>query len=78
MDWKEIYRWIKEEFPFVLPEKKNDNSTVLEITDEEIAQGSVVKTTEEKKGFLYPSEKFAPFEGFMSGDLVTVVAPSNS
>lgn len=78
VDWKEIYRWIKEEFPFILPEKKNDNSTALEITDEEIAQGSVVKTTEEKKGFLYPSEKFAPFEGFMSGDLVTVVAPSNS
>lgn len=78
VDWKEIYRWIKEEFPFILPEKKNDNSTALEITDEEIAQGSVVKSTEEKKGFLYPSEKFAPFEGFMSGDLVTVVAPSNS
>ena len=22
VDWKEIYKWIKEEFPFVLPEKK--------------------------------------------------------
>lgn len=75
VDWKEIYKWIKEEFPFVLPEKEK---VVWEITEEEIEQGSVIKGTEEKKGFLYPSEKFAPFEGFMSGDLVTIVAPSNS
>lgn len=75
VDWKEIYKWIKEEFPFVLPEKEKAPG---EITEEEIEQWTIIRWTEEKKWFLYPSDKFAPFEGFMSGDLVTVVAPSNS
>ncbi|HPC34981.1 MAG TPA: DnaB-like helicase C-terminal domain-containing protein, partial [Candidatus Absconditabacterales bacterium] len=32
----------------------------------------------EKKGYLYPSEIFDPFECVMSGELVTIVAPSHS
>lgn len=77
VDWKEIYKWIKEEFPFILPEKKEDVSS-WEISDKEIEQGSKLILTEEKKWFLYPSDKFNAFEGFMSWDLVTIIAPSNS
>ena len=77
VDWKEIYKWIKEEFPFILPEKKEDISS-WEISEKEIEQGSKLILTEEKKWFLYPSDKFNAFEGFMSWDLVTIIAPSNS
>lgn len=75
VDRKEIYRWIKEEFPFVLPEKA---AVAWEISEEEIEQGSHIILWEEKKWFLYPSDKFNEFEWFMSGDLVTIIAPSNS
>ena len=75
VDRKEIYRWIKEEFPFVLPEKA---VVAWEISEEEIEQGSHIILWEEKKWFLYPSDKFNEFEWFMSGDLVTIIAPSNS
>lgn len=75
VDRKEIYRWIKEEFPFVLPEKE---TVASEISEEEIEQGSHLILWEEKKWFLYPSDKFNEFEWFMSGDLVTIIAPSNS
>ena len=78
VDRKEIYKWIKEEFPFVLPEKKEEKLEKGEISEEEIEQWSQLVLGEEKKWFLYPSEKFAPFEWFMSGDLVTIIAPSNS
>lgn len=77
VDWKEIYKWIKEEFPFILPEKKEDVSS-WEISEKEIEQGSKLILTEEKKWFLYPSDKFNAFEWFMSWDLVTIIAPSNS
>lgn len=77
VDWKEIYKWIKEEFPFILPEKKEDVSS-WEISEKEIEQGSKLILTEEKKWFLYPSDKFKEFEWFMSWDLVTIIAPSNS
>ena len=77
VDWKEIYKWIKDEFPFVLPEKKEEIAA-WEISEEEIEQGSKLILTEEKKWFLYPSDKFNAFEGFMSWDLVTIIAPSNS
>lgn len=78
VDWKEIYRWIKEEFPFIIPEKKKEDQIPWEISEEEIEEGSKLILGWEKKGFLYPSDKFAPFEWFMSGDLVTIIAPSNS
>ena len=77
VDWKEIYKWIKDEFPFVLPEKKEEVA-VWEISEEEIEQGSKLVIGEEKKWFLYPSDKFSAFEWFMSWDLVTIIAPSNS
>lgn len=77
VDRKEIYKWIKEEFPFVLPEKKEE-SKPGEISEEEIEKWSILHKEKEKKWFLYPSDKFNCFEGFMSGDLVTIVAPSNS
>ena len=75
VDWKEIYKWIKEEFPFVLPEKEIKPG---EISEDEIEKGSILHEEKEKKWFLYPSDKFECFEWFMSGDLVTIVAPSNS
>lgn len=75
VDWKEIYRRIKEEFPFVLPEKETKPG---EISEDEIEKGSILHEEKEKKWFLYPSDKFECFEWFMSGDLVTIVAPSNS
>ena len=77
VDWKEIYKWIKDEFPFVLPEKKEE-VIAWEISEEEIEQGSKLVIGEEKKWFLYPSDKFSAFEWFMSWDLVTIIAPSNS
>lgn len=77
VDWKEIYKWIKSEFPFVLPDKE-EKLEKGEISEEEIEQWSQLILGGEKKWFLYPSDKFAPFEGFMSGDLVTIIAPSNS
>lgn len=77
VDWKEIYKWIKEEFPFILPEKKEDVAS-WEISEKEIEDWSKLVLTGEKKWFLYPSDKFNAFEGFMSWDLVTIIAPSNS
>lgn len=77
VDWKEIYHRIKDEFPFIFPEKKEEVKQG-EISEEEIEQWSHLILGWEKKWFLYPSEKFAPFEWFMSGDLVTIIAPSNS
>lgn len=77
VDWKEIYKWIKEEFPFILPEKKEDVAC-WEISEKEIEDWSKLVLTGEKKWFLYPSDKFNAFEGFMSWDLVTIIAPSNS
>ena len=77
VDWKEIYHRIKEEFPFVLPEKKKE-VIAWEISEEEIEQGSKLILWGEKKWFLYPSDKFNEFEWFMSWDLVTIIAPSNS
>ena len=77
VDWKDIYKWIKEEFPSVIPNKKS-NTSDWEISEEEIEKWTQLSTTKEKKGFLYPSDKFNEFEWFMSGDLVTIVAPSNS
>jgi len=77
VDWKEIYKWIKEEFPFVLPEKKEE-AVAWEISEEEIEKWSKLIIGWEKKWFLYPSDKFKEFEWFMSWDLVTIIAPSNS
>ena len=77
VDWKEIYKWIKDEFPFVLPEKKEEVKD-WEISEEEIEKWSKLIIGWEKKWFLYPSDKFKEFEWFMSWDLVTIIAPSNS
>lgn len=77
VDWKEIYKWIKDEFPFVLPEKKEE-VVPWEISEEEIEKWSKLIIGWEKKWFLYPSDKFNEFEWFMSWDLVTIIAPSNS
>lgn len=78
---KDIYQWIKQHHPEVLPEKTNvgkKEMPQMEITDEEIEEGTHLLLTQDKKGFLYPSAKFDEFEWFMSWDLVTIVAPSNS
>ena len=77
VDWKEIYKWIKDEFPFVIPEKKEEVAT-WEISEKEIEEGTKLVLGGEKKWFLYPSDKFNAFEWFMSWDLVTIIAPSNS
>lgn len=77
VDWKEIYKWIKEEFPFVIPEKKEE-VIAWEISEKEIEEGTKLVLGGEKKWFLYPSDKFNAFEWFMSWDLVTIIAPSNS
>ena len=73
VDWKEIYRWIKEEFPFVLPEKKEEESksidSILSAIDEDI--------NTEIHTYYYP-KGFEKFNSFLSGELVTIVAPSNS
>lgn len=75
VDWKEIYRWIKDEFPFIIPEKSVEP---WEISEKEIEEWSKLIMGWEKKWFLYPSDKFNEFEWFMSWDLVTIIAPSNS
>lgn len=71
VDWKEIYRWIKEEFPFVLPEKKEERSvdSILSAIDEDV--------NTELHTYYYP-KGFEKFNSFLSWELVTIVAPSNS
>lgn len=71
VDWKEIYKWIKEEFPFVLPEKKEekDINSILSAIDEDI--------NTQLHTYYYPNG-FEKFNSFLSGELVTIVAPSNS
>lgn len=78
---KDIYQWVKEHHPEVLPEKRKNESKIMpqtEMTDEEIEEWTHLIISQEKKWFLYPSDKFNAFEGFMSWDLVTIIAPSNS
>lgn len=72
VDWKEIYRWIKEEFPFVLPEKKEEEKSVGDILS---AISEDVNT--ELHTYYYP-KGFEKFNSFLSWELVTIVAPSNS
>ena len=73
VDRKEIYKWIKEEFPFVLPEKKEEEEksidSILSAIDEDI--------NTELHTYYYP-KGFEKFNSFLSGELVTIVAPSNS
>ena len=71
VDWKEIYHWIKEEFPFVLPEKEEPKSVddILSAIDED--------ANTELHTYYYP-KGFEKFNSFLSGELVTIVAPSNS
>ena len=72
VDWKEIYRWIKEEFPFVLPEKKEEMKSVDSILS---AIDTDINT--ELHTYYYP-KGFEKFNSFLSWELVTIVAPSNS
>lgn len=72
VDWKEIYKWIKEEFPFVLPEKKEEIRSVDSILS---AIDTDINT--ELHTYYYP-KWFEKFNSFLSGELVTIVAPSNS
>lgn len=72
VDWKEIYKWIKEEFPFVLPEKKEETKSVDSILS---AIDTDINT--ELHTYYYP-KGFEKFNSFLSGELVTIVAPSNS
>ena len=74
VDWKEIYRWIKEEFPFVLPEKK-ETTEAKNIDDILSAIDTDINT--ELHTYYYP-KWFEKFNSFLSGELVTIVAPSNS
>ncbi len=74
VDWKEIYRWIKDEFPFVLPEKK-ETTEVKSIDDILSAIDTDINT--ELHTYYYP-KWFEKFNSFLSGELVTIVAPSNS
>lgn len=73
VDWKEIYRWIKEEFPFVLPNKEKEEKksvdSILSAIDEDI--------NIELHTYYYP-KWFEKFNSFLSWELVTIVAPSNS
>lgn len=72
VDWKEIYKWIKEEFPFVLPEKKEETKSMDSILS---AIDTDINT--ELHTYYYP-KGFEKFNSFLSGELVTIVAPSNS
>lgn len=73
VDWKEIYRWIKEEFPFVIPNKEKEEKksvdSILSAIDEDI--------NTELHTYYYP-KWFEKFDSFLSWELVTIVAPSNS
>lgn len=72
VDWKEIYKWIKDEFPFILPEKKEEEKSVDDILsniDQDI--------NKELHTYYYP-KGFEKFNSFLSWELVTIVAPSNS
>ena len=78
-DDKELYQYIKDKHPECIPERKVVEEKNEEITDEEIAEWTKIRKMENKKGFLYPSPVFdREFKWFMSKDLVTIVAPSNS
>ena len=72
VDWKEIYKRIKEEFPFVLPEKK-----VVEKNIDDILSNVETSINTELHTYYYP-KWFEKFNSFLSGELVTIVAPSNS
>lgn len=74
VDWKEIYRWIKEEFPFVLPEKKETTETK---SIDDILSAINTDINAELHTYYYP-KWFEKFNSFLSGELVTIVAPSNS
>lgn len=77
---KDIYQYIKENHPECIPEKKKElYDSSIEISEEEITKWSESKWIRFRKWFLYPSKIFDnDFKCFMSWDLVTVVAPSNS
>lgn len=79
-DEKDIYQYIKENHPECIPEKKKElYDSSIEISEEEITKWSESKWIRFRKWFLYPSKIFDnDFKCFMSWDLVTVVAPSNS
>ena len=80
-DEKDIYQYVKEKHPECIPERKTEVlfDNTVEITDEEIQQWCESKWIKFRKWFYYPSPIFdKEFKCFMSGDLVTVVAPSNS
>lgn len=72
VDWKEIYKRIKEEFPFVLPEKKAEEKSLDDILS---AVDTDINT--ELHTYYYP-KGFEKFNSFLSWELVTIVAPSNS
>ena len=57
---------------------KKEEVAAWEISEKEIEEGTKLVLGGEKKWFLYPSDKFNAFEWFMSWDLVTIIAPSNS
>lgn len=73
VDWKEIYRWIKDEFPFVIPDKQKEEiksvDSILSAIDEDM--------NTELHTYYYP-KWFEKFNSFLSWELVTIVAPSNS
>ncbi len=72
VDWKEIYHWIKEEFPFVLPEKKEETKNI-----DDILSAIDTDISTQLHTYYYP-KGFEKFNSFLSWELVTIVAPSNS
>lgn len=73
VDWKEIYHRIKEEFPFVLPEKEKAEEKSVD----DILSAIDTDINSELHTYYYP-KWFEKFNSFLSGELVTIVAPSNS
>jgi len=72
-DEKDIYQWVKEHHPEILPEKKTEETknidSILSAINEDM--------NAELHTYYYP-KWFEKFNSFLSGELVTIVAPSNS
>lgn len=68
LDWWDLAKWLNANHPELEWDKKKFDITTIE----------QVETSWDVKGYVYPSEVFDDFECFMSWELVTIVAESNS
>ena len=68
LDWTEFVKWLHTNHPEL--EEKKKKFDVKSLKKKEISWT--------QRGFVYPWEVFDDFECFMSGELVTIVAETNS